>query len=625
MILHRDRLGQDGGPTASAWRNPLGAPDVDLLSLLVREAVQNSWDARIHGQGPAEVQFSAGLSTFNAAQMGVLRDTVFAQLPQSHGLAASLNSGRLQRLVLADRGTVGLGGPVVMTPRSGVGGDRRFIRFFKLLGREDHEGSAVGGGTYGYGKAALFRVSRPSVIIVHTRCRDGGGFPEERLIAMGIQEVPGDDMETGRLWWGDPDPLRPGCAVPVAGEVAAQLAAQIGFHPFDPGETGTSIMILDPSFGATLDEAGQMLTGECIAESLVIWFWPRMIGAADGDGKLCFSVDVGGRPIPIPDPCKEAPLKGFVAALEAVRTRMAGDDVQPPDEALPIVVSSPGPRRTGWLGLGWTPFEERLRWKVEVLEGHPFADLVRSDPVCHVALMRTPGQVVRYMECEPLPDRRYEYGGILLAWGDDPATDVAFARSEPPSHDDWRPEAMKDDDERRIVRRSLSAAKSMVSTWISRRSPQTAALSGDMLSDLSQFLGRELLIPGRTVHRHGRKAGIATRGQKTRAAPVDSSICMEVLDGRRVCVVTCVVGPEQRGHLWVHAAVLVSGGGAETSAPDGAPMPRLAGWRDPQGTWIPGEEPLRIDRGMAGEWKAVITLPDDVMVRIATGLHVGLT
>lgn len=42
----------EGASAAEGIRNQLGRPELDLLTILVRESAQNSWDARVRQPAP---------------------------------------------------------------------------------------------------------------------------------------------------------------------------------------------------------------------------------------------------------------------------------------------------------------------------------------------------------------------------------------------------------------------------------------------------------------------------------------------------------------------------------------------------------------------------------------------
>src|SRR5580765_6161075 len=68
-----------GALAAEGAANLLGRPRLDPLVVLVREAVQNSWDARRDSDG--SIQFGVGLQELEAEPMERLRRDVFGDVP----------------------------------------------------------------------------------------------------------------------------------------------------------------------------------------------------------------------------------------------------------------------------------------------------------------------------------------------------------------------------------------------------------------------------------------------------------------------------------------------------------------------------------------------------------------
>ena len=129
----------------------LGKPPLTTLATLVREAVQNAWDARAQGQ---RVRFSVSLRHLEPEQVVAMRNDVFAQLPASKAsrapLEAELSKERPLLLEISDFGTVGLGGPTRADAAVTSGQSRRFVNLVVNIGSASN--GVQWGGTYGLGK-----------------------------------------------------------------------------------------------------------------------------------------------------------------------------------------------------------------------------------------------------------------------------------------------------------------------------------------------------------------------------------------------------------------------------------------------------------------------------------------
>src|SRR3954469_23084283 len=110
LDLQSERYSPTGNLASVGVLNQLGRPVMDRLTLMLREAVQNSWDARVSQTEP--VRFGLTSYLLNDEQRDLMLTTVFCHVPDNLGLRKL--AGRedsLGVLVIHDRGTSGLGGP----------------------------------------------------------------------------------------------------------------------------------------------------------------------------------------------------------------------------------------------------------------------------------------------------------------------------------------------------------------------------------------------------------------------------------------------------------------------------------------------------------------------------------
>ena len=418
LSLYSEPYGSTGN-IGENFRRLLGAPSLDPLQTVIREAVQNIADATLPGTGP-EIQIR--LRHLTHEQRRALVSRVLCHLPRearSRGLLTAMRSQQtLLVMEICDFRTTGLGGPT-RSDRIPVGvDDTDFIDFLRNIGTA--RDTVLGGGTYGFGKVALYRASKCSTIIVDTLPR---GASDRRLIGCHIGssfEVPGSDYRrrfTGRHWWGVP---APGDHIvdPATGSDAEDLASCLGFPERSGGRTGTSIMILDfDTNGDDLD-----VVGHRIAEGLLWNFWPRLMRDTPTHKRFACRVEVDGVPTSIPDPDEFPPLDLFTKAMRAIRNE-TGNDVRD--------ISSKRPAKM----LGKLALEKGLRTGRR--------PLVRDRSLFpgtshHIALMRPIELVVKYLRGMPLPNEEVEWAGVFVTSCDD-EVERAFAESEPPAHDDWIP------------------------------------------------------------------------------------------------------------------------------------------------------------------------------------------
>lgn len=454
----------------------LGAPNTDALQTVIREGVQNIADAAKLGVGP---EVFIRVRRLDEEQMRVMRDRVLAELPEEehsrNNLLRFLEQSNPAVLEICDFRTTGLGGPT-RADRIPVGTKRTdFINFLRNIGTP--RDTEHGGGTYGFGKAALYSVSRCRTIIVDT-CIEDDGVPQRRLIGCHVGsrfERAEDGMLrqfTGRYWWGVEDE-RDGIVDPALNALAEEMASGIGLPERRPGRSGTSIMMLD--FDA--DDEDLASIGNRIIEGLLWSFWPRMMRDAPEQKRFTCRVLAGDEELEVPDPEDFPPLDLFCQAMRTARAG-EGSDLRPIASQRPV-------RHLGNLAIR-TGLRATRRRLVEESLFPPISH--------HIALMRPVELVVKYMNGAPFPDDRFEWAGVFLVDSDD-EVERAFAFAEPPAHDDWIPGNMERGWSKTFVRVALdrlqNAALEMGSTTGGRAG---AGADGPPLAKVAGRLGAALVV-----------------------------------------------------------------------------------------------------------------------------------
>lgn len=427
-----------GGLAAVGVLNQLGRPDIEPLEVLVREAVQNCWDAK--RQDVSRIRVEIGWSTFNSQQIKTLRESILVDPPPGLGLDVAMCDG-LQTMYVADFGTHGLGGPT-RADRSGE--PRDFVDFVRNIGQPPDKD--FGGGSFGYGKAAFYIASAAHTIIVDTLCALENGHFERRLLgcALGgnfdIDGVP----YTGRHWWGR---VIDGIPEPLIGADADEVAAALGL-PIRHGRDGmgTTLLVIAPSIGLEAGD-GSDCSMDFIADAVVWNFWPRMIDTSGGQKRsMDFRLLKDGVAKRIPDPRTHPRLRGFVEAMDRMREEQGADDEFVIDREIKCL----SPLQP----LGRLTLQKGVIAPADLPDRPvPRGAQVTATAVHHVALMRTPEIVVKYL-AGPVPAAgKLGYSGVFKCNLD---VDNAFKASEPPTHDDWVHRSVKDAQQRSFVNVALS-------------------------------------------------------------------------------------------------------------------------------------------------------------------------
>jgi len=314
-----------------------------------------------------------------------------------------------------------------------------FVDFVRNIGQPPDK--ALGGGSYGFGKAALYLASGARTVLIDTLCEDSDGSRERRFVgcALGDQYYDGDQPFTGRHWWGR---ISDGVPEPLIGNDAAAAAAALGL-PERTGRKGlgTTVVIVAPQVGIS-DADGTDATMQFVGEALAWNFWPRMVATPGGVHRtMRFELSDEGQPLRLPNPRTHPRLRGFVEAMDRLR-----DDPEGEDPADPFVID----RTIECL----RPIRRLGRLVIQTGPTAPIPDIARAVPqgarltaaaVHHVALMRNAELVVRYLAgAEPITGR-FGYSGAFRCAID---VDPTFAQAEPPTHDDWVPTFLEGQDTR---------------------------------------------------------------------------------------------------------------------------------------------------------------------------------
>lgn len=471
LRLHSEPFSRSGG-IGDGLRKLLGQPTISLTETVVREAVQNACDAAKLDAGP---EILIRVRTLTPDQKAVLRSRVLAELPPhlaSRGpLERFLKSPAPRVLEICDFGTSGLRGPTRADYLPPDARDLDFINFLRNIGaeRDTHHG----GGTYGFGKVALYLASACRTILVDT-LTDQGGADARRFMGCHLgasfdvaERGGGVRRFTGRHWWGlrgedGDDPF----VDPVNGAPGAILAAALGMPDRAEARTGTSIMILAPLPEiAEGDDCGGR-----IAETLLWNFWPRLMGSVGEDRRIRCTLQIEDEEYDLPKPEQFPPLDLFCRAIDEVRNQTP--------RSKPLHCLRP----------------HRLLGRIAIAKGlrAPRRILVAEDSLfprnaSHIAVMRPVELVVRYFEGPPLPDPRVEWAGVFIA-DDDDDTEQAFARSEPPAHDDWAWQGMEKGHAKTFVKRACELIRE--ETIAVAAAPTVSATGGEDGPSLAKVAGR---------------------------------------------------------------------------------------------------------------------------------------
>lgn len=473
--LKRYSKPRKAGDQSSGGRGKLLRAHGELtrIQVLVRETLQNSWDAAADGWIPA---YGVHVREASSSVSALLREHIFTGLDRGgelEELRGSLTAPDLHLIEIYDRGTTGLNGPVNPDQEPAYGEPNNFNAFVFDIGSSKPLGHS--GGTFGFGKTATFEVSAAHAVLYWTRCDRGDGELEDRLIASALHEpyaIQGKRF-TGAHWWGSPDAAE---IVPLRGPEATELAEAIFETHFGEDETGTSILIIDPLVTTkgeggishrlpvrSVAEASEL--GAQMLDAMVTSAWPKLVPTADGETPLIVQFDVYGERQDVAAAVEER-FKVFGQGLSEIRAEQLGEDWSTTWQAPGQIVDSElfeirlRPQFTKDL-----PRESYFGCRTDSVAGHLYIAKALRDPTreggsdhanqCCFMRSRTE-LVVMYEDLVDDSGSPFSWYGVFKPT---PECDVHFAASEPSTHDDWNKNAPEDPASMYVVERALAQAR----------------------------------------------------------------------------------------------------------------------------------------------------------------------
>lgn len=472
LDLHSEKFAPSGGLAAAGFLNQLGRPKLGMMTVLAREAVQNSWDARSGNND--QVDFSIDYKYLTVGQLRSLRRSLH-QTPNRLSLASLLANTQVPVLVVSDYGTTGLNGPT-RADHAAIDTHNNFVNFVRNAGSTTRD---IGrGGTYGYGKSVFYHASSVGTICVYTKAIENDNSISSRFIICAAADDYHESDLTGRLthytgrhWWGVKDDSGD-FVEPLVGTEADEMALAIGMPGRSHSQTGTSIMIVAPRFDDLKNTQTQV---QAVLDELVGYAWPKLVTLQDGKPQMRFSGSFSGKPLVCIEPNKHPVLKHFVQAFKNLT------DAPAPSLTASRVeyISSKSPaRNVGKLSM------------VSFIELNTLSELNFAQIVNHVALMRKPGLVVKYQPGPTMMSGELKYAGVFLA---DASADDSFAKSEPPTHDDWRADYLDNRTDKIIVNASTRGISDRIKEFTQPPGVQTENKQYPSLVRLADSLAE--LIP----------------------------------------------------------------------------------------------------------------------------------
>jgi hypothetical protein len=582
LRLQSEQYSPSGNMAADGFKKLLGTPTLDLLRVLVREAIQNSCDAaKYHAP---QVRFR--LRELTAVQAEFLDTCVFAEIPESGHSKEQFEAfkSREKRWVLeiCDFGTTGLTGPVRADRIPEDCDDTDFVDFARNIGsrRNTHEG----GGTYGYGKSSLYLASACSSILIDS-CTVYQGENVRRILGCHLGEAfeSADGSGylkryTGRHWWGVV--ADDGVADPVEGEAAVSIADRLGICPRSSNDIGTTIAILDPCFLQGEEPESADVIIRLIYESVLWFFWPRMMRTTEAPKKLIVKVELNGQTYSLIAPEDYPPLDLYCAAMNKLRN---GGDAVP--------VWSQRPKQL--LGR----YATSLGMSAKRIKTVPRDKSIIPKYAHHIALMRPVELVVKYLPGEPMTDDRFEWAGVFIC---DHSVEAAFAAAEPPAHDDWVADNLPKGHNRTFVNVALRELNKLAFSGGRQAGISSSAEEGPSMAKVSGLLGQFL---GKVADGGATASIKRTTPAKKKARKISVThpepAGLELVDGKRVALFRLnVINGDELMKLEFTPSIAMDGG-AKAYLLEGVKSPEVQGWEIENGNTRESGSIAVIEQGLS--------------------------
>lgn len=580
----------------------MGATKLTAVELLVRETIQNTWDARLSEGRP---EYGIDVRFLRGSRLNTLREQIFEDLPPETPLRHSLRLENVAGVEIYDRGTTGLDGPLDPGSTSVDSTKSNFVKLVFDIGSTKATGSGSGG-TYGFGKTAAFTAGVSGSVVYWTACRNADGRIEHRLIGVshGNEFSEASIRYTGVHWWGEFDGSEK--IVPLVGPEAQALGERLFIRPFHEGETGTSILVIDPvvakqdsgpddrregvvdGFGFSgaepvRDQAALWELRSQIARAAAEFAWPK--ATPDSDSALApmefrLGEDDAAFHSTVSD---SSELRAFRAALNVLRRHQRDSAVEDTKDTVIeggqalAIHCTPIKRRSlhgGYLTVGDLAVAKKFNPTQEESVAAPLRN--RLCNMRHSAEL-----VVEYVEDPAAGSDSWTWFAVFKPRAE---FDAHFSESEPPAHDRWTPGATTSEEAALTVTRAKSTVQRKIRDILSVTSKVQSQAGQDAIRVASKLRGLvPLQVSDETLSRSsGRAVGSGANRRPAELVTVEEARPGRVADGRQLYAIRLRTLDSLETDVSVHLKVRArTPGGSEPFEEgdvsihfDGEPRPR---------------------------------------------------
>ncbi|AOJ87578.1 hypothetical protein WS87_13315 [Burkholderia sp. MSMB0856] len=410
---------------------------------------------------------------------------------------------------------------------------------------------------------------------------------------------------------------------PVVGDEADALALLLGGIGRATDALGTTVYVLAPDFEGAAPQQVLHQMGRAIMD----YFWPKFIDGPEQTPTMSFSVRWQGSEFQLPKVQEEPEL-----ALLARAFTVASAKVPSGGAVLEPIASQRPKKLLGQLALARQPSALMGSSPAASESNDDGANLYQRTlrrPLRQIALMRAPNFVVKYLEGPLVPYELAEYGGVFRV---DAEADAAFARAEPPTHDDWVPDLLLDAAEKTYVRVALRRVKDTVDAFTAPHpieatgaGPHSVAGFSRLLGGLVPSLGSAASSPGSRANGSSNSNGEGGKrsgtGRTTTTAPQISFVgepVIELVDGVASMVARFEASNSTGAAVRVFAQPkVVIADGFESNPPEGAQQPAVLKWIDSNGGVVAKGVASCDVLANSGTWAVIVSIPSDAMISVS--------
>lgn len=315
-----------GTINASGVIKNINGAKISVTETFLREAVQNSYDAvekeKVERDGKLVLKrkpliFKLRAFRYSISQIRNIKQILGENKPSSFFekyVAKNISANELN-IEVTDLNTSGLTGNPEPTEKIG---SQNFANFVYFTGN-DKQKDRTSGGSYGFGKAALYAYSKARTIAIYTRIRNDDGYScSSRFIVVCVDERI-LESNSDRCWWGRKtyyqDNSRGMYAAPILDEEADKYAQLFGFELFAQNQTGTKLMILSASPDELPEDnfhnlkTVEQIFKEDLPRYIVHWYWNKIASKS-----IEFHLQYENEEIEIDNPQEVFPYNKFIQA-----------------------------------------------------------------------------------------------------------------------------------------------------------------------------------------------------------------------------------------------------------------------------------------------------------------------